>query len=236
VNCFVTGQGSVGGGIGENDVDGGKTTLVSPVLDVTGMTDPSIGYWRWYSNNLGGAGGADLFRVEILNDDDEWEPVETIGPTGPETVGGWFYHSVQLSEFVTQNTQVQLRFIAEDAGSGSIIEAAVDDVVLLDCTDCDAFFPTQPNHLNLNKVPGFPETAMLSWNPVIGTEVYNVYRGEEQDATDLECYEQVELSTTLQDDGLLPAAGTALHYVISSGNCRGESGLGSGRVPVLVCP
>ncbi|MCA9002499.1 MAG: hypothetical protein KDB61_11280, partial [Planctomycetes bacterium] len=32
VNCWFTGQGSVGGALGENDVDGGATTLLSPMF------------------------------------------------------------------------------------------------------------------------------------------------------------------------------------------------------------
>ena len=35
VNCFVTGQGSVGGSVGENDIDGGFTTLVTPTIDTS---------------------------------------------------------------------------------------------------------------------------------------------------------------------------------------------------------
>src|SRR5690606_13043489 len=34
--AFITGQGSVGGGNGENDVDNGRTTLTSPVMDLSG--------------------------------------------------------------------------------------------------------------------------------------------------------------------------------------------------------
>ena len=65
--CFVTGQGSVGGGDGDNDVDGGVTTLRTNILDASGLSDPYISYWRWFSNNQGGAPGEDTFLIDISN-------------------------------------------------------------------------------------------------------------------------------------------------------------------------
>lgn len=140
-HCWVTGQGSPGGGAGDADVDGGRTTLTTPVYDVTGMTLPHVGYWRWYSNSAGGSPGADVFRVDISNNGGaSWINVETVGPTGPGTSGGWFYHEFAVADFVVPTPQVRLRFIAEDAGAGSLIEAAVDDLQILsfDCpADCN---------------------------------------------------------------------------------------------------
>ncbi|MCK6456191.1 MAG: S8 family serine peptidase [Phycisphaerae bacterium] len=140
--CWVTGQGAVGGGLGDNDVDGGKTTLLTPTIDLSGG-DATISYYRWYSNNTGGAPNADTFRVDISNANGTagtWVNVETVGPSGPETGGGWFFHQFTVSSFVTPTSQVKLRFIAEDAATGSLIEAAVDDFVVdrFDCT----FVPT----------------------------------------------------------------------------------------------
>jgi hypothetical protein len=237
VTCFVTGQGAVGGGLGDNDVDGGKTTLVSPVLDLSGLSDPAIGYWRWYSNDKGAAPGADVFQVDISNDDGaSWTPVETVGPSGPETVGGWLYHSVPVSDFVTPTAQVRLRFIAEDAGSGSVVEAAVDDVLVIDCVDCTANLPAEPQGLLVDKAAGDPDTAELSWSVAVEADDYNVYRGAQRDASDLACFQAGVVGTSIQDDGQVPTVGTGLFYVVSSGNCAGESPLGSGRVPVAPCP
>ena len=37
-------------GVGENDVDGGHTTLLSPTIDLTPYESPVLAYWRWYAN------------------------------------------------------------------------------------------------------------------------------------------------------------------------------------------
>lgn len=125
-NCFVTGQGSVGGALGENDVDGGRTTLFSPILDLSGFTEPSLGYWRWYSN---GAGSAidDTFTVDVTDDGGAtWVNVETLGPNAQ--FGGWQWSSFRVADLVAPNAAVQLRFVASDLGQGSIVEAGIDDL------------------------------------------------------------------------------------------------------------
>ena len=137
LKCWVTGQGSAGGGLGDNDVDNGKTTLLTPILDLTSYPDPHISYWRWYSNNQGASPGADIFRIAIsANGGSSWTQVEQIGPNGAGTTGGWIYHEFRVTDFITPSTQVQMRFVAEDASSGSIVEAAIDDFRALDIV-CD---------------------------------------------------------------------------------------------------
>ncbi|MEP0847786.1 MAG: choice-of-anchor B family protein [Phycisphaerae bacterium] len=131
--CWVTGQGGVGGGVGDNDVDGGRTTLRSESLDLSGLVDPRIGYWRWYSNDQGSAPNTDVFTVDVSNDNGaSWTNVEVVGPAGEGTSGGWIYHEFRVADLVTPTAQVRLRFIADDAGSGSIVEAAIDDVQATD--------------------------------------------------------------------------------------------------------
>jgi hypothetical protein len=132
-DCWFTGQGSPGGGLGENDVDGGQTTLTSTVIDMSGG-DGRIGYWRWYNNDAGATPNADIFVIDITNDGSSWVNVETIGPAGAGTSGGWIYHEFLVSDFVSPNSTVQVRFIASDEGSGSIVEAAIDEFKVFDVT------------------------------------------------------------------------------------------------------
>jgi hypothetical protein len=135
--CFVTANGSPGGGVGDADIDGGATSIRSPVLDATGLADAQIGYWRWYSNSAGAGPGEDTMTVHVSNNGGtNWTLVETVGPTGPDVLGGWVYHAFRVADFVTPTNNMRVRFRASDLINGSIVEAAVDDLQIFeyDCT------------------------------------------------------------------------------------------------------
>lgn len=150
--CWVTGQGSVGGGQGENDVDGGATTLFTPIMDLTGGLDPSVTlsveYWRWYANGTGASPYSDIFVIEITNDLTNWVNVETIGPAnGENTNGGWIQHSFDPSTLIPLTSTVQMRFIASDLDLGSIVEAGIDDFRVVEqiCSEGPNFLRGDPN-------------------------------------------------------------------------------------------
>lgn len=163
--CWVTGQGPVGGELGFNDVDSGKTTLVSPQIDLSDG-DATISYWRWYSNDTGAAPNTDVFTVDISNADGAagtWVNVETVGPAGPGTSAGWFFHEFSVSDFVTPSGQIRVRFVASDTDPQSLVEAAVDDfrVDRFSCTAVPEMCPGIPGDMDANTVldardvPGF---------------------------------------------------------------------------------
>ena len=137
-NCFYTGQAAPGFHLSAADVDGGRASLTTPALDLSAANDPIVSYWRWYSNDqvdLGYEANADTFLVEVSADGgQQWTTVETIGPTGVETSGGWYYHQFRLADFVAPSADVRVRFVASDYAGDSIIEAAVDDFRVLDTT------------------------------------------------------------------------------------------------------
>lgn len=144
VNCWITGR-LAGTNADTHDVDGGRTTLLSPVLDLS-AADPSmrLGYWRWYSNSTGAAPNLDTFVVDISSDGGStWTNFEIVGPGGPGTSGGWMYHEARVADFVPLTATVRVRFVASDIGSTSTVEAAIDDVALywIECDDtCAADF------------------------------------------------------------------------------------------------
>ena len=126
--CWVTGQGSLGGGDGENDVDGGKTTLFSPSYDLTGATAAKVKYWRWYSNDRGADPGNDDWVVQARNNGGAWVSLETTDVSS----NAWVEVEADLiGIFGPGIGTVQVRFIASDENAGSLIEAAVDDFKLL---------------------------------------------------------------------------------------------------------
>ncbi|KAA0217374.1 MAG: hypothetical protein DYG94_00875 [Leptolyngbya sp. PLA3] len=128
--CWVTGP-LAGTSIGTYDVDNGVTILVSPTFDASGAAsgdlDAFVSYWRWYSNDQGASPNEDSMPVEISNNNGStWTQLELV----TDNAGAWTYREFNVADFVTPTAQMKLRFIARDIGSGSIVEAAVDDVRL----------------------------------------------------------------------------------------------------------
>ncbi len=128
--CWVT-DGFAGSSLGAADVDGGATSLYSPILDLSAYADATLGYHRWYSNNTGADPNNDVFVIDISNDGGAtWTNVETVGPGGPGTSGGWIYHEFNVADLVAPTDQVRLRFTVSDELPGSLVEAAIDDLAV----------------------------------------------------------------------------------------------------------
>lgn len=125
VRAFVTGQGFPGAPVGASDVDGGQTTLVSPLLDLSGMSRPTLRYFRWYSNDSGPYPGEDVFRVDVsANGGASWVNLESLGATR----AFWEEVTFDLAAYVPLTNQARLRFVASDEGGPSFVEGALDDI------------------------------------------------------------------------------------------------------------
>ncbi len=122
VDCWFTGQGTPGGSVGEADVDNGSVTLITAPLDLSATADPVITYWAWYSNNQGSVVD-DEWVVDMSNDGVNWVNVVTRSAS----TSGWELFEHRVADYVTISEAVLVRFVATDTGSGSIVEAAVDD-------------------------------------------------------------------------------------------------------------
>jgi len=126
-DCYITGQ-HTGGGVGDNDVDDGKNTLFSDVYNLAGATEANAIYRRWYSNDLGASPGEDFWLVQISNDGGStWQTVENTNDDA-ET---WLEVVVDIVSFFPSPDQVQFKFVASDEGSGSLVEAGVDEFTIL---------------------------------------------------------------------------------------------------------
>ena len=91
----VDGSGSANGqafltdidsGTTNSDVDGGFTTLLSPVFDGTAIEGAVISYQRWYDDLFGAAPGLDQMDISISNNGgSSWQILEVV----TESVGAW---------------------------------------------------------------------------------------------------------------------------------------------------
>jgi bacillopeptidase F len=164
--CFVTGvASSPDAEPNASDVDGGHTTLRSPLFDLTELTNPLLKFAYDYSNELGSNPGSDFFRTQISNDGGTtWTNlINTAASTH-----GWKTVSVKVADFLPPTKDMMLQFIAEDDGPGSLVEAAVDDISITGVPSV----PEPPSELLLSVQF---DQAVLIWKSSPDATKYRVY-------------------------------------------------------------
>jgi hypothetical protein len=125
IACFVTGQGDPGQSANYSDVDGGKTTLLSPVFNLTTAVEPRLVYWRWYTNNLAQFPNEEVWQVDVSSDGGtSWTTLEHTTASDNQ----WQRVEFVLTDYIDLTAAVRLRFVASDYGYDSLVEAAIDDV------------------------------------------------------------------------------------------------------------
>jgi hypothetical protein len=126
-HCFATGL-AAGADANANDVDGGETSLLSPVLDLGSIEDATLRFRLWFSNQLGAYPWEDAFAVYGSADGGEsW----TLLYETRQGAVGWRRVSVPLDPSLPLGRECRLRFAVSDRGGDSIVEAAIDDFEIL---------------------------------------------------------------------------------------------------------
>lgn len=122
VNDLVTGR-LAGATPGENDIDGGTTSIRSPAI-----TLPSIGTLtlslNWYLAHGSNSSSADFLRVRVMGS----TTTTVLNQLGAAVNrdGAWAAASTSLNAFAGQT--VRLLIEAADASTASLVEAGVDGV------------------------------------------------------------------------------------------------------------
>ena len=88
-----------------------------------------------------------------------WVGLEVVGPVS-EADGGWYQKQFLVSSYVPNSTNFRIRFIAQDTGEGSVVEAAIDGVRLL-ATECIDDGPTCPGDADGNGTVDFNDLVSL---------------------------------------------------------------------------
>ena len=133
-----------------DDVDGGRTGLVTPRIDLSATENPRIDYWRWFSSRLSLLTNNERMRVEITGDDGaNWTLVETVGTNNLESLLGWFQHGFFVRDLLEPTAEIRMRLRARDLDNEDLIEAALDDFRVLDvrcdCGQTTNVCSTSPN-------------------------------------------------------------------------------------------
>ncbi|MEV0348967.1 M28 family peptidase [Nonomuraea sp. NPDC050680] len=121
-NDLVTGR-LAGAGAGENDLDGGTTSIQSPPI-----TLPTGGTLRlslsWYLAHGSNASTADFFRVRVVGSTSS-TVFQQLGAASNRDAA-WSTATADISAFAGQSVRVVIE--AADASGASLVEAGVDDV------------------------------------------------------------------------------------------------------------
>lgn len=123
VNDLVTGA-SAGTSVGSFDIDGGVTSVQSPLITLPSSGTLTLTY-SWYLAHLNNATSADFFRVSVVSGSTATLVHQQLG-SATTRVASWTTATINLSSFAGQT--IRLRIEAADASTASLVEAGVDDV------------------------------------------------------------------------------------------------------------
>jgi subtilisin family serine protease len=114
-----------GSSVGSNDLDGGVTTVRSPLITLPGEGDITLSF-RYYLSHYNNATSDDYLQIKVVGETTEIILEEQGSPDFDQAL--WADFSVSLDQFAGQTIYLQIE--AADGGGGSLLEAAIDDVLI----------------------------------------------------------------------------------------------------------
>lgn len=199
--CFVTGNApNEGAALGTADVDAGRTTLQSTIIDMSDMQEPVIAYWRWYTNSppSGANPGADYWQVYMSNNGGTtWTTIEDTKTSDMR----WRRNAFRVSDYLEPTDQMRFRFIASDSirpgenlDGGSLVEAALDDFILYDAVNVSV--------AELEKA----QSDLLAWpNPLTDRELELAFAMTNQGAVEVNVFSETGQLVHRMSLGQLPS-------------------------------
>jgi extracellular elastinolytic metalloproteinase len=123
INDLVT-ERLAGASAGENDIDGGVTSIRSPgiTLPASGSLTLSFSFYLAHGSN---SSSADFLRVRIVSGATSTVVFQRLG-AAQNVNGAWSSTSVSLNAFAGQTVTILIE--AADASGASLVEAGIDDV------------------------------------------------------------------------------------------------------------
>ncbi|MGA5037334.1 choice-of-anchor J domain-containing protein [Streptomyces capoamus] len=117
---------AAGSAYGDNDLDGGKTTVLSPQIALP-SSGPLTLHFTYNVAHGDNSGSDDYLRVRVLDGSTPTTVFEKSG-AATEAAGQWQTATADLSAFAGKTVRIFLE--AADAGTGSLFEAQLDDLTL----------------------------------------------------------------------------------------------------------
>ena len=127
--AFLTGSGSC------NDVDNGRTTLLSPSFSGIGSDEVYVKFALYMSYNSA-TPTDDPLEAYLSNDGGvTWVLVGSYS-----TGQAWNLKTIKVKDFLTVSTDMKAKFVAQDNGTDNVVEAAIDSFSVTKITCFEALF------------------------------------------------------------------------------------------------
>ncbi|MBN1313800.1 MAG: S8 family peptidase [Anaerolineae bacterium] len=123
-NDLVTG-GAAGSSVGSYDIDGGVTSARSPNITLPGGSGITLSF-SYYLAHYNNASSSDYLRVRVVGSTTS-TVFEEVGAANIDGAS-WSTFSINLDAFAGQT--IYLLIEAADSGTSSLVEAAIDDVLI----------------------------------------------------------------------------------------------------------
>ena len=116
---------AAGASVGANDVDGGSTSVRTPAITIPATGTTTLTFKAYFAH-LNNSSTADFLRVQVVGN--TTTTVFQVLGSAAQVNGAFTTTSANISSFAGQS--VRILITVADAGTGSLVEAGVDDVVI----------------------------------------------------------------------------------------------------------
>ncbi|MEE9438559.1 MAG: choice-of-anchor B family protein [Saprospiraceae bacterium] len=151
---FVTGKN--GGGAGEDDVDDGTVTILSPPLEMVEFNEMAINFKTFFANLGGNSTPNDYLKVEVTNGTETFLLTEIVVSSG-----NWSEQQnyTITSEDISFNNDMRILVTAADDDPGHVVEAGFDAFNAIGSLKLGTTVPT--NNISLSVSPN-PATNYIT--------------------------------------------------------------------------
>ncbi|MEL7500117.1 MAG: carbohydrate-binding domain-containing protein [Planctomycetota bacterium] len=162
--ALVTGLAS-GSSVGSFDIDNGVTSVLSPLVELPAGAEIELSYVYSFAY-LENATNADFFRVSVLSNGVVTEIFDDHAHSAVQA-GAWIEKQFDLSPFA--GNTVQLLIEAADLPGGSLVESAVDNVVIEVLPNLPGTINVGTTSVNLDEDSGVAEVTLVRSSGRVGT-------------------------------------------------------------------
>lgn len=107
-----------------DEVDGGNVQLFSPMMDLTGYSDPHINYFKWFYTRYGETPPVDSLTISILNGS---QTVRVDVLKVRDVMNNWEHASIRVLDYLPVTATIQLLIETSDyPPDWNVVEAGFD--------------------------------------------------------------------------------------------------------------